>query len=402
MCRLFIYPVTKWTGMRIGVDIRSLASGRQSGVESYVTAFLDAVVAAHPQHEFVLFFNAYRDIPVDLTWAERHPNVTVRRFRIPNKLLNLAIWYCGRPRIDRLLGGVDVLFLPNINFCAVSDAARLVITMHDLSFVHYPQTFSLRRRLWHAFVNPRRLARRADAIVAVSAATADDVALTYHVPAAKVHVIRSAVGDRFRPVDRNDLSLVEVRRRYRLPYRFILFLGTVEPRKNIVSLVTAFEALCRRHPGAYDDLHLVVAGMAGWRDEAIHAAVASSPLRDRIHMIGSVDEADKNALYGLASVFAYPSFFEGFGFPPLEAMACGVPVVTSNATSLPEVVGDGALMIDPDRPEELMHALHAVLSDRDLAAELVRRGLRRAMAFSWEESARRFGDVLAAVAALRR
>ncbi len=380
--------------MKIGIDIRALVAGRHSGVETYTVQFLAEIFALYPDDEFVLFFNAYHDAKMDLAWTEKYHNVRIKRTRIPNKLLNFSLWYFRWPKIDRLIGGVDVFFMPNINFCAVSKDTRLIVTVHDLSFEHYPQTFSWKRRAWHFFVNPRALAHRAEHIITVSDATRNDVMQTYDIAPEKITTIHSALGTQYRVCSRNDLRMVNIKEKYNLPYRFILFLGTIEPRKNIAGLIEAYDALQKNYGTLYRDIPLVIAGGRGWKDATVRTAIEESPYAEKIKVLGFIEEEDKPLLYNLASVFVYPSFFEGFGFPPLEAMACGTPVITSNTSSLPEIVGSGAVMIDPDRPEEITHALHHVLSDRSFSQKLHELGLVQTTQLSWHRAAQKFREVL--------
>lgn len=348
--------------MKIGIDIRALAAGKHSGVEEYIRGLLSELFRSHPEHEFVLFFNAWGEVTPDLSFATGFPHVTIKRFRIPNKLLNFSLWYLRYPKLDRLLGGVDVFFMPNMNFAAVSRDVKLIVTVHDLSFEWFPETFSWKQRLWHYAVNLRGLLRRADQVIAVSQSTADDVITHYRIPKTKVQVILSGIDERFQPLDRNSLSLLEVQKKYQLSYRFILSLGTLEPRKNLISLLRAYEAF---HQGAVGELvkyDLVIAGTPGWKCQEFLEAVRHSPVRHHIHLLGFVDEHDKPALYNLASVFVYPSFYEGFGFPPLEAIACGTPVVASHSASLPEVIGEAGILIDPYRPDEIREAMTQILN----------------------------------------
>ncbi|TXG78214.1 glycosyltransferase family 1 protein [Candidatus Dojkabacteria bacterium] len=380
--------------MKIGIDIRSLASGRQSGVEEYVRGLLRELFLQGGEHEFILFFNAWGSQEPDLSFATGFPNVTIKRFRLPNKLLNFLLWYMRLPKLDRLLGGVDVFFLPNMNFAAVSRKTKLVVTVHDLSFEWFPETFSWKQRLWHYLVNLRGLLRRADALVAVSQATADDIHERYRIDRQKIFTIHSGVNENFGPLDRNDIRLIEVQKKYQLPYRFILSLGTLEPRKNLISLVRAYEAFHHTAVGELVKYELVIAGPPGWKCEELLESIRRSPVKHHIHLLGFVDERDKAALYTLASVFVYPSFYEGFGFPPLEALTCGIPVIASHSSSLPEVVGDAGLLIDPYRPDEILQALRQVLSDKDLSLLLHERALQNRHRFSWQQSASEFLQLL--------
>ncbi len=376
--------------MKIGVDVRSLASGVHSGVEEYTVSFLRSLFAQCPRDEFVLFANAYKGNLRSFDWVSGYPNVTLKQFKIPNKLLNLSLWLFAYPKLDRLIGGCDVFFAPNISFLALSRKTRLVLTVHDLSFEHFAQTFSWRRRLWHALVCPRALVRRAARVVAVSRATRRDIHMTYRTPARKIVAIANAAAPEYRVMSRNDIALLDIKEKYKLPFRFILYLGTVEPRKNIAALVSAYEALREHYPGEYDKVQLVIAGARGWKSRDIFAQIATSDYAGDIRVLGFVDEVDKPILYNLATVFVYPSLFEGFGLPVLEALGCGTPVITSNNSSLPEVVGDSALMIDPDRPEEITQAIHAVLADANLRKTLQERAPRQAAKFSWKNSATKF------------
>lgn len=384
--------------MRIGIDIRCLAEGRRTGVEEYTQGLLEALFAADRRNEYVLFFNSWSAPKADFSWAEKYPNVTVRVFRIPNKLLNFSLWYLRSPKLDRLLRGVDLFFMPNQNFVALSRAARLVVTAHDLSFELTPETFTWKQRLWHYLVNFRKLSRAADRVIAVSRSTARDLETLYGLPADRVAVVYSGRDLSCRQVDRNDLSLMAVKDRYRLPYRFILSFGTFEPRKNTEAVLAAFEAL-RGQGGPAADCHLVLAGSPGWSSQALEARIRRSPERDRIRVIGFVAQEDKAALYTLASVLVYPSFYEGFGFPPLEAMASGLPVITSHASSLPEITGDAALLIDPYQPNEILLAFQSVLGSRELSDALRARGLERAAKFSWSRAA---GETLRVFQALEK
>lgn len=379
--------------MRIGIDIRCLAEGRRTGVEEYTLALLRALFASDHENEYILFFNAWKkDIP-DFRWVETFPNVTIRVFRFPNKLLNLSLWYFNAPKLDLLLGGTDVFFLPNLNFAAVSQKTKLVVTAHDLSFELFPHAFSWKQRLWHFLVHFRSLLRRADRIIAVSQSTKDDLITQYGISEERIVSIPSGIDQRFRQMDRNDPELIRIKEKYHLPYKYILFLGTFEPRKNMVALIKSYDALQATKNPVFEKYDLVIAGTRGWKcDDSIEAR-RQSPYKKKILFPGFIADEDKVGLYNLASVFVYPSIYEGFGFPPLEAMACGVPVITSHAAALPEVVGDAGMMIDPYQPEELYQALQAVISSSSLAESLAREGLRRAKLFSWQKTAEKTLDV---------
>jgi glycosyltransferase involved in cell wall biosynthesis len=296
--------------------------------------------------------------------------------------------------MDKLLGGTDIFFMPNLTFGAVSQKTKLILTLHDLSFERYPEMFSFKRRLWHYLVQPQKICRRAEKIIAVSQSTKNDLINLYKINPEKISVAHSGLADKFRVIDRNDKQLIAIKEKYRLPYRFILYLGTIEPRKNLVSLIRAFNQFRnqaqRENDAELGKYKLVIAGQSGWLMQKILAEIEASPYREDILKINFVAEKDKEYFYNLASLFVYPSFFEGFGFPPLEAMRCGVPIITSNASSLPEIVNSGGILIDPNRPSEIAAAMREILTEPILRENLIQKGLEQAKKFDWQKSAKKF------------
>jgi len=390
--------------MVIGIDVRCLAEGRRTGVEEYTLNVLEYLFRIDQKNRYVLFFNSFKKPGIDFAWIKKYPNVSVKIFRFPNKLMNFFLWYFRWPHLDRLIsgpastrgdsstrGGVDIFFMPNINFGSVSKKCQLVLTIHDLSFEKFTETFSWKRRLWHVFVNPRHITRRARKIVAVSHSTKHDLLTLYRTPAEKIETIWSGVNNEFREIDKDNIVLRIVREKYKLPEKFILYFGTIEPRKNIQGLVRAYNEfrIMAEKNGNTDLLEydLVIAGYPGWASDAIYTEIKNSRYQYHIFTIEEVAGDDKVALYNCAAIFAYPSFYEGFGFPALEAMKCGIPTIVSNSSSLPEVVNSGALLVDPDKPSELCDIMSEVLSSPELHAKLKKAGLERSQEFRWEKTA---------------
>jgi len=368
--------------MRIAIDARCLEEERISGVGVYTLEIIQNLLKKDKKNRYIIFSNAYKELSKSLSFAKKYPNAELKRFRWPNKLLNFFIWYFGWPKLDSLIGGVDIFFAPNINFLTVSKNCKLFTTFHDLSFERFPEFFKRKTRLWHFyFVNPRKIAQKSEKLIAVSESTKNDLEGIYGVKEKKVHVICHGVSDDYKIISRNDPKLLEIQKKYSLPYKFILYLGNIEPRKNIKALIEAHKMLRKNNP-RFDGYKLVLAG-------------SISPLcrgiikeeKENISAIGYIDREDKPFVYNLASIFVYPSFFEGFGLPSLEAMACGTPVIASHNSSIPEVVENAAILVNPNRPEEIGEAMKYLLKDEKLYNIIKERGLRQAKKFDWKKCA---------------
>ncbi len=264
-------------------------------------------------------------------------------------------------------------------------ACPTVVTVHDLSFLRYPSAFRRFNRAYLSFIT-RFSTRRAARVIAVSESTRQDVVAMCGVPGSRVVVVPNGVTEEFCPAD---AAAVEVfRRRKGLPERFILFLGTLEPRKNITRLLEAYAlGLHKFATDAQPIPALVIAGSKGWFYDIIFARVRELGLADRVVFPGFVPTEELPWWYRAAELFVYPSLFEGFGLPVLEAMACGTPTITSNISSLPEVAGDAALLVDPDDAQTLAESIARVLAEPDLALAMRSAGLVQASRFSWGRTA---------------
>lgn len=378
--------------MKIGIDVRCFAHGKNTGIEEYTKHLLTALFTADSHNEYVLFFNAWKNKTVDFSWVSQYKNVHVQMFSVPNKILNLSLWLFQYPKIDQLCGGLDAFFMPNSNFVALSRSVRLYLTVHDLSFVHCKDSLSFKRRVWHFFVNPRLLINRAQNVFAISAATRADICATYAVNSTKVITLLNGPTKILGTLDRNNIALIVVKEKYHLPYHFILYFGTVEPRKNIVTLIEGYDCVRTHYP--HITHKLVIAGATGWKSQEVFTTIARAKYSSDIIMISDVPEEEKESLYTLASVFVYPSFFEGFGFPPLEAMMCAVPIITSHTTSLPEVVAKHAIMIDPYRVDEMVAAIVAAVEKKGASQYITTtESLAHARRFMWQKVAYKMSDL---------
>jgi glycosyltransferase involved in cell wall biosynthesis len=288
--------------------------------------------------------------------------------------------------VDVFTGPADIFHGPS--FTLPPSFTPSLLTVHDLSFLRYPEGAHPALLAWLTKAVPRSL-RRARHVLADSESTKTDLIQLMDIPSDQITVIGAGVEERFQPVTDPE-TLAQVRARYQLPDRFILSVSTLEPRKNFTGLIAAFDQLMTTtHRLTVDDLHLVIAGGKGWLYEDIFAAAEASPARQRIHFAGFVDDQDLPALYSQASLFAFPSHYEGFGIPVLEAMACGTPVVCSDNSSLPEVAGDAALLVKATDTDALVHAMRRFLVDTSLREMLIGRGFAQARRFSWDQAAQR-------------
>ncbi|HEX2645610.1 MAG TPA: glycosyltransferase family 1 protein [Candidatus Dormibacteraeota bacterium] len=351
------------TGLRLVVD----GSGLErpwAGVGVYTTQVIHAMAVDRPDCELTVFGppGGFAYVPDAQYRLLPETRLIGRHLRWPATIRGL--------RPDAYFGPAGAMPLGRVGSPAV-------ITVHDLAIYRNPAWFPGRQPLSTRLVVPRSVLR-ADVVIAVSENTARDVADIFGIDKSRIDVVPHGVSPRMRPMSAEDLA--EWRSRLNLPERFILFVGTVEPRKNLPTLLEAW-ATMRDRPD------LVVVGSWGWLYEPIKEMM--SRLGPRLHHLESVDPADLPVIYNLARALAHPAWYEGFGLPPLEAMACGTPVVVSDRSSLPEVVGDAAIVVPADQPQAWRKELERVLGDAQLAADLRSRGILRAAQFSWGRAAQK-------------
>lgn len=383
--------------MIIGIDARVLLEGR-GGIFVYTKNLLPALIPLARSHQIKLFVNRYRSSDAAcLAWLLKYPNVKLYSYRFPNKLLNLVFRAGQWPRIDKLIAGCDILFFPAMLYGAWSPPIPTVLTMHDLSFEIWPEFFTVRQRVWHQLMAVRELCQKVSRVIAVSESTRQDLIRLYNLAPARVSTVLSGVAPDWRPIIDREL-LDQVRRRYQLPAKkFILQLGTLEPRKNGLATLLAWQKWRQDYRREAEPYDLLFVGQVGWKSGDLRQAIARSRWRNQVHIVTNVPRPDLPALYNLADMVVYPSFYEGFGFPPLEALACGVPVIASATSSLGETVGDAGLLIDPYRIDDMVEAMHSLVSDPNLAKTLRARGIARTVEFSWEKTARETLKVLESV-----
>ncbi len=369
--------------MHIAINAHLLAhtrSFRRAGVSHYIEQLLQHLARVDQTNQYTIFTTRGLDaaalgLPPHFTvQPSRFPTINPR-VRIPWEQF-LAPLILRRHHADLFHGTLNVVPLA----CPVPS----VVTIHDLAFIRFPYTFRSYNRTYLDLAT-RVSVRRATRILAVSEHTKREVVGLLGVPAERVVVTPNAARAHFRPPAAE--ALAAFRTRHRLPEQFVLYVGTLEPRKNLTTLLDAYAQVARRSA-----VPLLVGGGKGWMYDAVFARLEALGLRDRVHFVGYLDEEELPLWYAAARLFVFPSLYEGFGMPPLEAMACGTPVVTSNSSSLPEVVGDAGLMVAPTDVDALAAAIMRLLNDDALHADLRERGLRRAQQFAWHTTAERTRD----------
>ena len=362
--------------MRIAIDAHSVGA-KLGGNESYALNLIEALAQIDRVNQYTLF----------VTTAEAHdrfhqrwPNFQVRRTLPHTPLIRIPLTLSAELRKNP----VDVL---HVQFTAPPFCpCPVVVSIHDLSFEHLPQTFNRRSRT-QLRLTVRHSARRASKILTLSEHTRRDVIESYGVEPANVTAIPLAAPAHFGPVD-DDKELQRVRHNYGIDGDYILTVGSIQPRKNLVRLIKAYAELRAAH-SSNDYPKLVIVGRCGWLYDETFRALEETNVKESVILTGYVPESDLPALYSGAICFIYPSYFEGFGLPPLEAMKCGAPVIVGNATSLPEVVGDAALQVDPFDVSAIARAMDQLITDSDLRRQLRVKGEARAKLFDWKDTAER-------------
>lgn len=361
--------------MRIAIDAHSVGTGL-GGNESYATNLVEALAEIDDVNRYTLYVTRREAVE---RFSNRWPNFSVRATLPHTPLIRIPLTLSAELRRNP----VDVL---HVQFTAPPfSPCPVVVSIHDLSFEHLPKTFKWRSRK-QLRITVRRSAREAAQVIALSEYARNDIIDTYRVSPEKVSVIPLAAPAHFRPVN-DEQELQRVRQTYGIEGDYILSVGAIQPRKNLSRLVTAYSRLRRANPEGKLP-RLVLVGKCAWLYDETLRTIKELEVSNSVVLTGYVPEADLPALYSGALCFVYPSYFEGFGLPPLEAMKCGAPVIVGNKTSLPEVVGDAGLLVDPFEVDDIAAAIEKVISDSNLRAQLRVKGLERAKLFDWRETAR--------------
>jgi glycosyltransferase involved in cell wall biosynthesis len=361
--------------VRIAIDAHAVGA-KLGGNESYAVNLIEALSQIDSANDYTIYVttNEARE-----RFSDRWANFKVRSTLPHTPLIRIPLTLSAELRKHP----VDVL---HVQFTAPPFCpCPVVVSIHDLSFEHLPHTFKRRSRT-QLRLTVRHSAQRAARILTLSEHTREDIVKTYRIKPDRVTAIPLAAPDHFRSVT-DYRELQRVRHNYGIDGEYILTVGSIQPRKNLARLFKAYASL--RGDCSPDKLpKLVLVGKCAWLYDDTMRALDETGVRDAVILTGYVPETDLPALYSGALCFVYPSFFEGFGLPPLEAMKCGAPVVVGNTTSLPEVVGDAALAVDPFDVDAIAGAIKRLINDPALRKELSVKGQERASAFSWRETAR--------------
>ncbi len=369
--------------MRIAVNTRLFLKNKLEGIGWFAHETLSRIVRQHPEHEFIFFFDRPFDpsfvfeqnvTPVVLQPQARHPFLYVLwcEWRIPRALKKYK---------------ADIYFSPD-GLGSLRTKVPTCLVIHDLAYLHFPQ-FMDKMHLWHYTKYLPKYAHKAKRLVAVSHFTKQDIVQAYGIPEEKIDVVYNSAHEAYRPMDYADKQ--EVKDKYTAGEEYFLFTGALHPRKNIIHLLKAFVLFKRRQKSK---IKLVIVGRMAWQYKEIEEAQKKMPYKEDVVWTGYLNIEELARVTGAAYAMIFPSLFEGFGIPILEAMACGVPVLISDSSSMPEVGGTAALLFDPGQPEDIAAKMMQVYKDEHLRNKLIKVALERSREFSWDISARQLWDSL--------
>ncbi len=357
--------------MKIAIDIREAAKGR-AGKGWYTYNLVSELLKLDKENQYILYTDQEEN------GLSPHKNAEVRLITEPSWKWHLAVIK------DLKKEKPDLFFAPTsyIIPALVPKSIKTVITVHDLVAYYFPKTHSLKATLIERSTL-RKALKKASAVLVVSENTKKDLLKKFRYPENKIFVTYCAASDVYKHKP-SEHELEDIQKRLKLPANFILGVSTLEPRKNFALLIKSFVVIKRKFP----EYKLVLVGKRGWKMKAIEEAVQHYQLQDDVIFTGYLEDQDLRRIYALAKVFVFPSLYEGFGIPPLEAMASGCPVVSSNAASLPEVVGEAGLLIDPTNSLKFADAIASIITNEHLRQMFIERGKEQAEKFSWVESAK--------------
>jgi glycosyltransferase involved in cell wall biosynthesis len=369
--------------MRIAVNTRLLLKGKLEGIGWFTYQTLERIVRDHPEHEFIFFFDRPYDpmfvfapnvTPVVVHPQARHPILFYLWFEwsLPGKL--------RKYKAD--------LFLSPDSFMSLSTKVPTCLVIHDLAFEHYPGHFVLAQRLYWRHYSPL-FAKKAKRIATVSTFSKDDIVKRYHIAPENIDVVYNGAHDEYKPLSREERETVK--KEYADGCEYFVFAGALHPRKNIVNLLKAFVIFKQRQR---TNMKLVIAGRPAWKYEEVEEMRTSMPFKEDVKWVGYMNVDELSKVIGGAYALVYASLFEGFGIPILEALQCDVPAIVSNTSSMPEVAGDAALLVDPTDPQDIANKMHLIYKDEALRSRLIEKAREQIKKFNWELSAKNLWDCM--------
>ncbi len=362
--------------MRIGVNTRLLLKGKLEGIGWFTAQTLERIVRKHPEHEFVFFFDRPYDesfifaknvTPVIVHPQARHPVLFYLWFEwaIPAML--------RKYKID--------MFLSTDSYMSLSTKVPTCLVIHDLAFEHYPDHFVTSHRLYWRHYSPR-FARKATRIATVSTFSKEDIVKKYNISPDKIDVVFNGAHDEYQPLSFEERE--QVKAQYADGCEYFVFAGAIHPRKNIANLLTAFVAF-KKHQRS--NMKLVIVGRPAWKYEEVEVMKESMPFKDDVKWVGYMNIEELSKVMAGAYALVYASLFEGFGIPILEALQCDVPGIVSNTSSMPEVAGDAALLVNPSDPSDIAEKMHLLYKDEALRAQLIKNARIQVKKFGWDSTA---------------
>lgn len=370
--------------MKIGIDGRELIKGSMTGIGRYLYNFLEFALKERSHYTFILYGN--QNTKVDFTSPNLKVKIIPEKFTIFWDHITLSR-YIYRDRVD--------IFFSPFDKAPIFSSAPFIITVHDLLFYIISEKSYWTKYFYNtAYTVVRRaIAKKASLIITVSQYSKKDIVRLWRIPEDKVKVIPNGISEQFKPIE--SLELIDsVKKRYGINGDYILYVGNFKPHKNVACLIESFEKLPK---DLKENYQLVLCGKMDNYSEKLGERAKRLGVDRGVVFTGVIPSEDLPVIYSGAAIFVFPSLYEGFGLPPLEAMACGTPVICSNRTSLPEVVGDSGVLVDPESPEDLTSAIESLLTDKDLRMSLRLKGLERAKEFSLKETVKRLLEAIETV-----
>ena len=362
--------------MRIAVNTRLLLKGKLEGIGWFTYQTLEHIVRNHPEHEFFFFFDRPYD-PQFIFGPNVTPVVVHPQARHP---ILFYIWF--EWSIPMMLRKYKIdLFLSTDGYLSLSTKVPTCLVIHDLAFEHYPEHFVLSHRLYWRHYSPL-FAKKATQIATVSTFSKNDISKRYGVEPAKIDVVYNGAHDEYKPLGAD--AREEVKKKYADGCEYFVFAGALHPRKNIVNLLKAFVIYKKRQ---HTNMKLVIVGRLAWKYEEVEKMQAEMPFKEDVKWVGYMNVDELSKVIGAAYALVYASLFEGFGIPILEALQCDVPAIVSNTSSMPEVAGDAALLVDPTSADDIADKMHLLYKDEALRKKLIDNARIQVKKFGWARSA---------------